>query len=75
MSELLRSEDSTPSGVLTGLDDGDPEHVFFHDAEQRRKGDSGGNDEQEGTKLLLYGHLAAFQAAVRLNVKELFLCC
>jgi GNAT superfamily N-acetyltransferase len=32
MRELLRSEGWTPSGVLTGLDEGDPEHVFFHDA-------------------------------------------
>ena len=38
------------------------------------KGYSGDNDEEEGTELLLYGHLATFQAAVRLNVKELFLC-
>jgi hypothetical protein len=67
MRELLRSEDSTPSAVLTGLDDGDPEHVFFHNAEQRRKDDSGDNDEEEGTELLLYGHLATFQAAVRLS--------
>ena len=28
----LRSEGWTASGVLSGLDDGDPEHVFFHDA-------------------------------------------
>lgn len=32
MRELLRSQGWTPSGVLTGLDEGDPEHVFFHDA-------------------------------------------
>jgi GNAT superfamily N-acetyltransferase len=32
MHELLRSAGWTPSGVLTGLDEGDPEHVFFHDA-------------------------------------------
>jgi GNAT superfamily N-acetyltransferase len=32
MRELLRSERWIPSGVLTGLDEGDPEHVFFHDA-------------------------------------------
>jgi len=32
MRELLRSEGWTPSGVLTGLDDGDPERLFFHDA-------------------------------------------
>jgi GNAT superfamily N-acetyltransferase len=32
MRQLLRSEGWIPSGVLTGLDDGDPEHVFFHDA-------------------------------------------
>ena len=31
MRELLRSEGWTPSGVLSGLDEGDPEHVFFHD--------------------------------------------
>ena len=31
MRELLRSEGWTPSGVLTGLDEGDPEHDFFHD--------------------------------------------
>ena len=31
MRELLRSEGWTPSGVLTGLDEDDPEHVFFHD--------------------------------------------
>ena len=31
MRTLLRSEGWTPSGVLTGLDEGDPEHVFFHD--------------------------------------------
>jgi len=32
MRTLLRSEGWNPSGVLTGLDEGDPEHVFFHDA-------------------------------------------
>ena len=31
MRALLRGEGWTPSGVLTGLDEGDPEHVFFHD--------------------------------------------
>ena len=31
MRELLRSEGWTPSGVLTGLAEDDPEHVFFHD--------------------------------------------
>ncbi|HEY7145528.1 MAG TPA: GNAT family N-acetyltransferase [Streptosporangiaceae bacterium] len=31
MRELLASEGWIPSGVLTGLDEGDPEHVFFHD--------------------------------------------
>jgi GNAT superfamily N-acetyltransferase len=31
MRNLLRREGWTPSGVLTGLDEGDPEHVFFHD--------------------------------------------
>jgi ribosomal protein S18 acetylase RimI-like enzyme len=31
MKELLRSEGWSASGVLTGLDEGDPEHVFFHD--------------------------------------------
>ena len=30
MRELLHSEGWSPSGVLTGLDEGDPEHVFFH---------------------------------------------
>jgi hypothetical protein len=32
MRELLRSEGWSPSGVLTGLDEGDPEHLFFHHA-------------------------------------------
>jgi len=32
MRQLLRSEGWSPSGVLAGLDEGDPEHVFFHDA-------------------------------------------
>jgi GNAT superfamily N-acetyltransferase len=32
MRELLRSEGWTLSGVLAGLDEGDPEHVFFHDS-------------------------------------------
>ena len=31
MRHLLHSEGWTPSGILTGLDKGDPEHVFFHD--------------------------------------------
>ncbi len=31
MRELLRGEGWTPSGVLAGLDEDDPEHVFFHD--------------------------------------------
>jgi GNAT superfamily N-acetyltransferase len=31
MRELLRGEGWSPSGVLTGLDEGDPEHVFFYD--------------------------------------------
>src|SRR5579859_550222 len=31
MRELLHSQGWSPSGVLTGLDEGDPEHVFFHD--------------------------------------------
>jgi GNAT superfamily N-acetyltransferase len=31
MRELLRGEGWTPAGVLTGLDEGDPEHVFFQD--------------------------------------------
>jgi len=35
MRELLRSEGWTPSGVLTGLDEDDPEHVFFHDRPPR----------------------------------------
>ena len=33
MRELLRREGWSPSGVLVGLDEGDPEHVFFHDAQ------------------------------------------
>jgi hypothetical protein len=32
MRELLRSEGWHLSGVLTGLDEGDPEQVFFQDA-------------------------------------------
>ncbi len=36
MRELLRSEGWSPSGVLTGLDQGDPEHVFFHDTPTAR---------------------------------------
>jgi GNAT superfamily N-acetyltransferase len=32
MRKLLRSDGWNLSGVLTGLDEGDPEHVFFHDA-------------------------------------------
>ncbi len=35
MRQLLRSEGWSPSGVLTGFDEGDPEHVFFHDAPSR----------------------------------------
>jgi GNAT superfamily N-acetyltransferase len=31
MRELLHGEGWTPSGVLAGLDDNDPEHVFFRD--------------------------------------------
>jgi ribosomal protein S18 acetylase RimI-like enzyme len=31
MRKLLRSEGWSPAGVLTGLHEGDPEHVFFHD--------------------------------------------
>jgi GNAT superfamily N-acetyltransferase len=31
MRELLRREGWAPAGVLTGLDEGDPEHVFFQD--------------------------------------------
>jgi GNAT superfamily N-acetyltransferase len=31
MRELLRAESWTHSGMLTGLDEGDPELVFFHD--------------------------------------------
>jgi hypothetical protein len=31
MRALLHGEGWTPSGVLTGLDEGDPGHVFFHD--------------------------------------------
>jgi hypothetical protein len=30
--QLLHSEGWRASGVLTGLDEGDPEHVYFHDA-------------------------------------------
>ena len=37
MRQLLQSEGWSPSGVLTGLDEGDPEHVFFHDARQLRR--------------------------------------
>jgi len=32
MRQLLHSEGWTSSGVLTGLDEGDPEYVFFIDA-------------------------------------------
>ena len=32
MRKLLRSEGWNPSGILTGLDEDGPEHVFFHDA-------------------------------------------
>jgi len=32
MRQLLHSERWTSSGVLTGLDEGDPEYVFFIDA-------------------------------------------
>ncbi len=35
MRQLLRSEGWTPAGVITGLDEGDPEHVFFHDVPPR----------------------------------------
>ena len=35
MRELLRSEGWRPCGVLTGLDEGDPEHVFFHNVPVR----------------------------------------
>jgi GNAT superfamily N-acetyltransferase len=31
MRYLLHDEGWTPSGILAGLDEGDPEHVFFHD--------------------------------------------
>jgi ribosomal protein S18 acetylase RimI-like enzyme len=31
MRHLLHREGWTPCGILTGLDEGDPEHVFFHD--------------------------------------------
>ena len=34
MRNLLRGEGWNSSGVLTGLDDGDAEHVFFRDAPQ-----------------------------------------
>jgi hypothetical protein len=30
-SSTARPQLRPPSGVLTGLDEGDPEHVFFHD--------------------------------------------
>jgi GNAT superfamily N-acetyltransferase len=32
MRQLLGHEGWIPAGVLTGLDEDDPEHVFFHDA-------------------------------------------
>jgi GNAT superfamily N-acetyltransferase len=32
MRQLLHSDGWRPSGVLTGLDEGDPEHVYFQDA-------------------------------------------
>jgi GNAT superfamily N-acetyltransferase len=35
MRKLLHHEGWTPSGVLTGLDEGDPEHVFFRDTPAR----------------------------------------
>lgn len=35
MRNLLHHEGWTPSGVLTGLDEGDPEHVFFRDTPAR----------------------------------------
>jgi GNAT superfamily N-acetyltransferase len=38
MRELLRSEGWIPSGVLTGLDEGDPEHVFFCDVPSAASG-------------------------------------
>jgi GNAT superfamily N-acetyltransferase len=38
MRELLRAEGWTRSGVLTGLDEGDPELVFFHDRPKTRSG-------------------------------------
>jgi ribosomal protein S18 acetylase RimI-like enzyme len=31
MRALLASDDWVLSGILVGLDDGDPEHVYFHD--------------------------------------------
>jgi GNAT superfamily N-acetyltransferase len=37
MRNLLHGEGWTPSGVLTGLDEGDPEHVFFHNAAQNQR--------------------------------------
>jgi hypothetical protein len=36
MRELLRREGWSLSGVLAGLDEGDPEHVFFRDAPTSR---------------------------------------
>jgi len=38
MRELLRAERWTHSGVLTGLDEGDPELVFFHDVTKTPSG-------------------------------------
>jgi GNAT superfamily N-acetyltransferase len=38
MRELLRAEQWTHSGVLTGLDEGDPELVFFHDVTKTPSG-------------------------------------
>jgi hypothetical protein len=35
MRQLLRSEGRTPAGMLAGLDDDDPKHVFFHDIPPR----------------------------------------
>lgn len=57
MRELLRSEGWNPSGVLTGLDEGDPEHVFFHDA-------SPGQAVFPGMRLMRQAHSHARPAAL-----------
>ncbi len=47
MRELLRSEGWSPSGVLTGLDEGDPEHVFFHDVPPVKSASTARSDPDE----------------------------